>query len=158
MYVFGLINHFVELINHFVESMIETLTNATYECTICCSSIQQQAALWDCITCHHMFHFYCIKKWANTLIAQTSGKVAVYLHFWDVVGTLHMLSLMNVSFSHIISAMPAIICFSTFIIANTQKLIFHLSTLASHTCNLQLILHAITFINRASFFQSATYT
>ncbi|ESN99996.1 hypothetical protein HELRODRAFT_83646, partial [Helobdella robusta] len=52
----------------------QQLTNATYECMVCCSAIRKDVAIWHCSTCFHIYHLYCIKKWANTGKNENDGK------------------------------------------------------------------------------------
>ncbi|XP_067934473.1 transcriptional repressor NF-X1-like isoform X2 [Watersipora subatra] len=52
------------------EYLIENLVKGSYECAICYGVVNQETAVWSCGKCHHLFHFYCIKRWANTLMNQ----------------------------------------------------------------------------------------
>ncbi|XP_013394641.1 transcriptional repressor NF-X1 isoform X2 [Lingula anatina] len=54
--------------------LIEELRNESYECMVCCSAIRCEAAVWSCSSCFHIFHLYCIKKWARTV--HLEGEVA----------------------------------------------------------------------------------
>jgi len=55
--------------------LIEQLTKGTYECMICCNVVKRETAVWHCSNCYHIYHLYCIKRWANssTLNADSSS-------------------------------------------------------------------------------------
>ena len=84
---FRILNHVVVLQLHFyfVEYLIENLTNGAYECTICYGSVGQEKAVWSCGKCYHLFHFYCIKKWANTLISQDVGECTLTFYGFIII-------------------------------------------------------------------------
>ena len=44
---------------------------------VCCQNIRSEKAVWSCDVCFHIFHLYCVKKWANSpaaKIEETSEK------------------------------------------------------------------------------------
>ena len=57
----------------FLEMLIDQLTKNTYECMICCNVVRREAAIWNCSNCFHIFHLYCIKRWANSSSAVVTG-------------------------------------------------------------------------------------
>ncbi|KAG2458454.1 transcriptional repressor NF-X1 [Polypterus senegalus] len=50
--------------------LIEQLTEEKYECMVCCEIIHVKAPVWSCQSCYHVFHLYCIKKWARSPASQ----------------------------------------------------------------------------------------
>ncbi|KAJ7381293.1 Transcriptional repressor NF-X1 [Desmophyllum pertusum] len=46
--------------------LIEQLRNETYECMVCCERVRCSAAVWNCHSCHHLFHLGCVRKWAKS--------------------------------------------------------------------------------------------
>ena len=54
--------------------LIEQLTDEKYECMVCCEVIRCSKAVWNCSNCFHIFHLYCIKKWARSPTAAVEGK------------------------------------------------------------------------------------
>ncbi|XP_064614665.1 transcriptional repressor NF-X1-like [Liolophura sinensis] len=55
------------------ESYIEQLRQGSYECMVCCCNIRCEVAIWSCSNCYHIFHLYCIKKWARSPAACIEG-------------------------------------------------------------------------------------
>ncbi|XP_071943384.1 transcriptional repressor NF-X1-like [Antedon mediterranea] len=58
-------------------TLIEQLTNQTYECMVCCDMIRSTAPTWNCQHCFAVFHIKCIKRWARSNISQleTEGEL-----------------------------------------------------------------------------------
>ena len=59
------------------EILIEQIKKNKCECMVCCQNIRSDKAVWSCSVCFHIFHLYCIKKWANSpsaKIEETSDK------------------------------------------------------------------------------------
>ena len=54
--------------------LIEQLTDEKYECMVCCEVIRCSKAVWSCSNCFHIFHLYCIKRWARSPTAAIEGK------------------------------------------------------------------------------------
>nr|XP_006818524.1 PREDICTED: transcriptional repressor NF-X1-like [Saccoglossus kowalevskii] len=54
-------------------SMIEALSDGTYECMVCCDAIKCQSAVWSCQGCYTVFHLHCIRKWARSPVARRQG-------------------------------------------------------------------------------------
>lgn len=54
--------------------LIEQLTEEKYECMVCCEAIKCAKAVWSCTKCFHIFHLYCIKRWARSPVAAIEGK------------------------------------------------------------------------------------
>ncbi|XP_033639927.1 transcriptional repressor NF-X1-like [Asterias rubens] len=54
-------------------SMIEQLTEGTYECTVCCETVRCDSPIWSCQECYNVFHMRCIKKWAKSPAAAAEG-------------------------------------------------------------------------------------
>ncbi|XP_022090827.1 transcriptional repressor NF-X1-like [Acanthaster planci] len=52
-------------------SMIEQLTEGSYECTVCCETVRCDSPIWSCQECYTVFHLRCIKKWAKSPAAAT---------------------------------------------------------------------------------------
>ncbi|XP_066579537.1 transcriptional repressor NF-X1 isoform X2 [Amia ocellicauda] len=50
--------------------LIEQLTEEKYECMVCCEVIRVMAPVWSCLSCYHVFHLNCIKKWARSPASQ----------------------------------------------------------------------------------------
>lgn len=63
--------------------LIEQLRNETYECMVCCERVRCSAAVWNCHSCHHLFHLGCVRKWAKSPAAlegmQYSYRVHIFL-------------------------------------------------------------------------------
>uniref|UniRef100_A0AAZ3RI10 R3H domain-containing protein n=1 Tax=Oncorhynchus tshawytscha TaxID=74940 RepID=A0AAZ3RI10_ONCTS len=55
--------------------LIEQLSEEKYECMVCCEVIRVMAPVWSCLSCFHVFHLNCIKKWARSPASQADGKV-----------------------------------------------------------------------------------
>ena len=55
--------------------LMEQLTEEKYECMVCCEVIRCSKAVWSCSNCFHIFHLYCIKKWARSPAAAIEGKI-----------------------------------------------------------------------------------
>ena len=55
--------------------LIEQLTDEKYECMVCCEVIRCSKAVWSCSNCFHIFHLYCIKRWARSPTAAIEGKI-----------------------------------------------------------------------------------
>lgn len=53
--------------------LLEQLNRGTYECMVCCDYVRPTHAIWNCLTCHHVFHMHCIKKWARSEAAKTDS-------------------------------------------------------------------------------------
>ncbi|XP_033111104.1 transcriptional repressor NF-X1-like isoform X2 [Anneissia japonica] len=51
-------------------TLIEQLTNQSYECMVCCDAIKAAAPTWNCQNCFAVFHMKCIKRWARSNIHQ----------------------------------------------------------------------------------------
>ena len=43
----------------------QQLTTGQYECMVCCDRVRVKDHVWSCLTCYHVFHLKCIKKWAK---------------------------------------------------------------------------------------------
>ena len=56
--------------------LIEQLTDEKYECMVCCEVIKCSKAVWCCSSCYHIFHLFCIKRWARSPAALVEGKEA----------------------------------------------------------------------------------
>ncbi|ESO86262.1 hypothetical protein LOTGIDRAFT_129545 [Lottia gigantea] len=54
--------------------MIEQLTKGRYECMVCCENMRPDTAVWNCSSCYHLFHLFCIKKWARSSTALVEGE------------------------------------------------------------------------------------
>uniref|UniRef100_A0A8C7WED3 Nuclear transcription factor, X-box binding 1 n=1 Tax=Oncorhynchus mykiss TaxID=8022 RepID=A0A8C7WED3_ONCMY len=50
--------------------LIEQLSEEKYECMVCCEVIRVMAPVWSCLSCFHVFHLNCIKKWARSPASQ----------------------------------------------------------------------------------------
>ncbi|XP_060920938.1 transcriptional repressor NF-X1 [Labrus mixtus] len=50
--------------------LIEQLSEEKYECMVCCDIIRLMAPVWSCVSCYHVFHLNCIKKWARSPASQ----------------------------------------------------------------------------------------
>ncbi|KAJ8010156.1 hypothetical protein DPEC_G00072050, partial [Dallia pectoralis] len=50
--------------------LIEQLSEEKYECMVCCEVIRVMAPVWSCLSCFHVFHLNCIKKWAHSPASQ----------------------------------------------------------------------------------------
>ena len=61
----------------YIGMLIEQLSKGTYECMICYNVVKRETAVWNCSNCHHIYHLYCIKRWANssTLNADSGGDI-----------------------------------------------------------------------------------
>ncbi|XP_077978274.1 transcriptional repressor NF-X1-like isoform X2 [Glandiceps talaboti] len=57
-------------------SMIESLSNGTYECMVCFDVIRCQVAVWSCQACYTVFHLHCVRKWARSPIATSAVESA----------------------------------------------------------------------------------
>ena len=59
-------------------SVSELLTNrlnkGECECLVCCELIRTKDQIWHCLSCFHVFHLWCIKKWARSPAAAVEGK------------------------------------------------------------------------------------
>ena len=58
--------------------LIEQLTDEKYECMVCCEVIKCAKAVWSCSNCFHIFHLYCIKRWARSPAAAIEGERVKY--------------------------------------------------------------------------------
>ena len=65
-------------------SMIEQLTDGTYECIVCCETVRCDTPIWSCRECYTVFHMKCIKKWAKSTSAAAEGRPMLF-HFWGVL-------------------------------------------------------------------------
>uniref|UniRef100_A0A8C7U6B3 Nuclear transcription factor, X-box binding 1 n=1 Tax=Oncorhynchus mykiss TaxID=8022 RepID=A0A8C7U6B3_ONCMY len=54
--------------------LIEQLSEEKYECMVCCEVIRVMAPVWSCLSCFHVFHLNCIKKWARSPASQADGR------------------------------------------------------------------------------------
>jgi transcriptional repressor NF-X1 len=52
------------------EILIDQLMKFNLECMVCCHKIRDDKSIWSCNVCYHIFHLYCIKKWANSPAAK----------------------------------------------------------------------------------------
>lgn len=43
----------------------QQLSTGQYECMVCCERVRVKDPVWSCLTCYHIFHLKCIKKWAR---------------------------------------------------------------------------------------------
>ena len=50
-----------------------TYTRYRYECMVCYYAIKHDTAIWCCPCCSHIFHLFCIKKWARSTVALIDG-------------------------------------------------------------------------------------
>ena len=48
------------------ERMVEQLTHGRYECLVCVETIRQTDPVWSCLSCFHVFHMNCVRRWART--------------------------------------------------------------------------------------------
>lgn len=55
------------------EILIDQIRKNKYECMVCCGIIRSDKSVWSCSVCFHMFHLYCIKKWAMSPSAKIEG-------------------------------------------------------------------------------------
>jgi transcriptional repressor NF-X1 len=46
--------------------LTEQLLQGSYDCVICCDTIQPRDSVWSCVGCYHIFHLRCIQKWARS--------------------------------------------------------------------------------------------
>ncbi|XP_050418942.1 transcriptional repressor NF-X1 [Patella vulgata] len=53
--------------------MIDQLSKGRYECMVCCENMKADTAVWNCSSCFHLFHLFCIKKWARSSTALVEG-------------------------------------------------------------------------------------
>lgn len=56
--------------------LIDELYASEYECIVCCNAIKKEAAVWSCSNCYHIYHLYCIKKWAHSPSAVVADAAA----------------------------------------------------------------------------------
>ncbi len=54
--------------------LIEQLSDEKYECMVCCEVVRCSKAVWSCSNCFHIFHLYCIKRWARSPAAAIEGE------------------------------------------------------------------------------------
>ena len=54
-------------------TLIEQLTEGTYECLVCCDVVKCEARVWSCGSCYTVFHLKCIKDWAKSPAAAAEG-------------------------------------------------------------------------------------
>lgn len=47
---------------------------------VCCDVIRVMAPVWSCLSCFHVFHLNCIKKWARSPAASQADGTAVQHH------------------------------------------------------------------------------
>eukprot|EP00158_Paraphelidium_tribonemae_P008854 Partr_v1_DN28707_c2_g1_i2_m62444 putative Nuclear transcription factor, X-box binding 1 len=47
------------------DRLIDSLSRADYECTICYDYVRRADETWACDRCHFIFHLPCIRKWAQ---------------------------------------------------------------------------------------------
>ena len=55
-------------------ALIEQLRNETYECMVCCEHVRCNAAVWSCLSCYHVFHLGCVRKWARSPAATVESE------------------------------------------------------------------------------------
>ena len=55
------------------EILTEQIRKNKYECMVCCGIIKSDKSVWSCNCCFHIFHLYCIKKWATSPSAKIEG-------------------------------------------------------------------------------------
>ncbi|XP_015929793.1 protein shuttle craft [Parasteatoda tepidariorum] len=48
------------------ELLIQHLSKGDCECLVCCESIRVKDQMWHCLSCYHVFHLRCIRKWARS--------------------------------------------------------------------------------------------
>ncbi|CAB4018422.1 transcriptional repressor NF-X1-like [Paramuricea clavata] len=58
--------------------LIEQLTDEKYECMVCCEVIRCAKGVWSCSNCFHIFHLYCIKRWARSPTSAIEGERNVF--------------------------------------------------------------------------------
>ncbi|KAJ3180480.1 FKBP12-associated protein [Geranomyces variabilis] len=46
-------------------SLIEGITDGSYECMICYDSIKHRDSVWSCTCCYAVFHLRCVEKWGK---------------------------------------------------------------------------------------------
>ena len=64
--------------------LIEQLTNEKYECMVCCEVIKCSKAVWFCSSCYHIFHLFCIRKWARSPSALVEGKKYLFCMYCTI--------------------------------------------------------------------------
>ena len=70
--------------------LIEQLSEEKYECMVCCEVIRCSKGIWSCSNCFHIFHLYCIKRWARSPAAAIEGeRVFIFIPFF--VDDMHIL-------------------------------------------------------------------
>ncbi|XP_035208182.1 transcriptional repressor NF-X1-like [Stegodyphus dumicola] len=55
------------------ELLIQRLTKGECECLVCCELIRVRDQTWHCLSCYHVFHLRCIRKWARSSAAVVDG-------------------------------------------------------------------------------------
>jgi hypothetical protein len=58
--------------------LIEQLSDEKYECMVCCEVIRCSKGVWSCSNCFHIFHLYCIKRWARSPTSAIEGERNVF--------------------------------------------------------------------------------
>lgn len=68
---------------HFLipELLICHLNKGECECLVCCELIRTKDQTWHCLSCYHVFHLRCIKKWARSPAAAKEGNTYIFLFF-----------------------------------------------------------------------------
>ena len=53
------------------------LSNGTYDCSICFSSLSRTTSIHSCTTCYTSFHLSCISKWATRSVSDSAERAAL---------------------------------------------------------------------------------
>ncbi|GFQ90944.1 protein shuttle craft [Trichonephila clavata] len=56
------------------ELLIQQLNKGDCECLVCCEQIRVKDQIWHCLSCFHVFHLRCIRKWARSPAASGPDK------------------------------------------------------------------------------------
>ena len=60
-----------------LERLTAELTQGTYDCSICFSTLSKSTAIHSCTTCHTAFHLNCIEKWATRSCVESAERAAI---------------------------------------------------------------------------------
>ena len=60
-----------------LERLTTELTQGTYDCSICFSTLSKSTAIHSCTTCHTAFHLNCIEKWATRSCVESAERAAI---------------------------------------------------------------------------------